>query len=218
MALTTSITVGRLLQRNELVDTAKINAMVRGIVINITGSVGSSDIAAGAVNAAATSADAFWYAPATSSAGLYTAVYANAVSNYVDGMWLSFKADAACPAAPQFDAGAGAKPLLNSTGVVLGSAEIAANNIVTVRYNSTLLAGGCWEVMSRSAIAPIDFPFRGAGSRGPGEIGLVPKPLAGQQGLYLRGDGTWQDAVGDAVDQIATNAVTESLFAAAHFS
>ena len=32
-----------------------------------------------------------------------------------------------------------------------------------------------------------------------GSQGLVPFPKAGQQNFYLRGDGTWQDAVGAAV-------------------
>lgn len=39
-------------------------------------------------------------------------------------------------------------------------------------------------------------PFTGATSTTDGVQGLVPAPLAGQQGLFLRGDGTWAAAGG----------------------
>ena len=42
----------------------------------------------------------------------------------------------------------------------------------------------------------IKTPFVGATSAEDGEMGYVPAPLTGQQGLYLRGDGTWSQPGG----------------------
>jgi len=194
MPLVTTISVGRLLSRGELITTAKLNAIVRGIVINISGSVGSSDLAAGAVDAAATSADAFWYAVATSNAVNYVAVYPNPVASYIEGMWLSFRADQACKASPTFDAGAGPFPLVKYGGQRLAAGDLWKDGIATVRWNptSTLVAGGCWEVMSLTGPRPITEDFQKAGPYNNGVRGLVPMPKAGATRLYLRDDG-WQD-------------------------
>lgn len=192
MALTVNLKVGRLLSRNEKLNTAKFNAVVKGIVIDLTGLIGSADIAPGAVNAAATSADAFWYALATSSGGTYTAAYANAVNAYVDGMWLSFKTDAACLQAPKFDAGAGAVTIVKWGGYAIGPGELPANSIITVRYNSTLIPGGCWEALSPIQNDPMRDDFAKASATMGGERGLVPAPRAGQQNYVLFATG-WAD-------------------------
>lgn len=49
-----------------------------------------------------------------------------------------------------------------------------------------------WEPMSlESALQQIVNTMTGATASTDGLAGLVPRPVAGQQGLYLRGDGTW---------------------------
>ena len=188
MALTTTITVGRLLARNELINTAKLNAMVRGIVINISGSVGPSDLAPGAVTAIATSVDAFWYALATSAGVVYGATYAPPVTVYKDGMWFKFNADLASQPAAKFNAGGGALPLLYS-GQPIGAGDIPAGADVIVSYNSTLAA---FEIMSPIGTRPVTADFQYANAQAGGIRGLVPRPSASATRLFLRDDG-WTD-------------------------
>lgn len=47
-------------------------------------------------------------------------------------------------------------------------------------------------------------PFTGATSTTDGVQGLVPAPEAGEQGLFLRGDGTWAAAGGGVTWNVAT--------------
>ena len=213
MALTTTVTVGRLLARGELITTAKLNAMVRGIVINIDGSVGSGDLAAGAVTAAAVSPDAYWYAPATfDGSATYTAAYAPAIGSYMDGLVLAFKANAANLGISNFVAGAGPLPIVKYGGSeTLDAGDIAANGIVCVRYNTTILGSGpVWELLSLPGRPPIVTAFVPATEYLNGEIGFVPQPMAGQQNNYLRADGTWVDPVAEAVAEVvAQNTYTE---------
>jgi hypothetical protein len=192
MALTTTITVGRLLARNELITTAKLNAMVRGIVINVTGSVGTSDLTAGAVTAAKTSVDAFWYAAATSTGAVYGVSYTPAVSGYADGQWFKFKTDIASKAAAQFNAGPGALPLYYS-GSPVGAGDFTANQDVIVSYNSSLNSGGGgFEVMSPLGARPVTADYLPASAQRGGQRGLVPDTKAGQQ-AYVLFAGGWAD-------------------------
>lgn len=194
MSLNIQLMAGRLLARNEKLDSAKLNAMFKSLVIITSGAVGSTDLAPGAVNAAATSADAFWYGVAVTSGTGYVVNYTNAVTSYIDGMWLSFRSDKANAAKATFNAGAGAMPLVKWSGQYLAAGDIVAGTIVTVRWNATssLIAGGCWEVMSLIGPRPIVEDFRPASLRAGGERGLVPRPKANAVRLWLRDDG-WQD-------------------------
>lgn len=194
MALVLNLKLARLLSRNELVTTAKLNATLRGITIDVAGLVSSSDIAPGAVNAAAMANDAFWFSSAVSTGAVYAASYANPVTSYIDGMWLSFRADHDSKQGAQFDAGAGPKALTKWNGLALARGDIRAGTTVTVRYNSsnTLVFGGCWEVMSLVGNRPVIEEFQGANTRTGGQRGLVPGPKAGPTRLWLRDDG-WAD-------------------------
>lgn len=58
-------------------------------------------------------------------------------------------------------------------------------------YNET---DQLWEpVALETVLAQIVQVMTGATAQADGESGLVPQPLTGQQGLFLRGDGTWAD-------------------------
>lgn len=210
MSQVVTVSVGRLFSRDERVNTAKLNAMVKSIVINVTGSTGTSDLDNGAVTPAKVSPGAFWYANAVRSGAAYTAAYAPiAVTSYPDGLTLAFKADAANIASPTFDAGNGAKPLYQYGGRTrVEAGDILAGTIVEVRYNTTLVVGGCWEVTSLIGPRPFRSSFQGATAYAGGTLGLVPGPAVGQQNLYLKADGNWADAVADAA--AALNALVSS--------
>lgn len=196
MGLIVNLSVGRLISRNERLTTAKFNAVVKSIVINISGSVGNSDLLAGSVTFDKVTNGPFFYAaPAVfDGSNTYTAAYAPVVNSYVDGLVLAFKADTQNPGAVFFDAGGGKKPLVKHGGSrQLDPGDVVANGILQVRYNSTLLAGGCFEVLSLVGRPVETTPFVGASAYLAGQAGLPPAPNAGQQTWYLRGDGTWQD-------------------------
>lgn len=155
MALSFQFNVGRLLAKGERVTTAKINAIVKGITGSLTGMVGTADLADAAVTPVKAANGAWWFALATLGGSTYGATFTPAVVSYVDGLVLAFKANTANTGVTNFDAGAGAKPLRKYAGQVLTAGDIAANGIVIVRYNTTLVAGGCWEVMSLLATATV---------------------------------------------------------------
>lgn len=148
MSLSFNFSFGRLLGATEKLTPAKFNAIVKGIIGTLTGAVDASQIGAGAVTAAATSVDAYFYSQGTLSGATYTAAYTPPIGAYVDGMLLTFKAGSANPGAVNLDAGAGAKPLRKHAGLPLEAGDIFAGQDLELRYNSTLVAGGCFEVTS----------------------------------------------------------------------
>jgi hypothetical protein len=148
MALSLAFNIGRLLGRNERLTTAKINAIVKGMTASLSGTVGTGDITDGAVTPVKSSPGPWWFAQATMGGSTYAATYYPPVTSYADGLFLCFKTDVGNTGVTNFDAGAGAKPLRKYAGQVLVGGDIGAGAMVMVRYNSTLAAGGCWEVMS----------------------------------------------------------------------
>lgn len=187
MALNFTFNFGRLLGKNERVTTAKLNAIVKGITASLAGSVGTTDITDGAVTPAKASPGAWFYAAATLAGSTYTATYAPAVAGYVDGLWLCFKANAANTGAASFDSGAGAKPLRKFGGKALDTGDIKAGQMCTVRYNSALIAGGCWEVVAVPGQPLPDNWYFGPGVQTTGTYAVtVPiAPVAYSAGLRL---------------------------------
>jgi hypothetical protein len=198
MSLVVNLSVGRLLSRNERMTTAKLNAIVKSIVIDISGSVGTSDLLPGAVTPDKMTNGAYFYAaPATfDGASTYTANYTPVITSYVDGLFLAFKVDTINPGAVNFNAGGGGKPLVKHGGLrQVDPGDLVLNGIAMVRFNTTLIAGGCWEVMSLVGRPVETTPFVGATPYLAGQAGIMPAPSAGQNEFYLRGDGTYQDVV-----------------------
>ncbi len=216
MSQVVTISVGRLLGKNERLTTAKFNAVVKSIVINISGSVGTTDLADGAVTPPKLLPGAYTYAPATLAAGTYTAAYAPLpVTTYTDGLWLTFKTDLANTAAPKLDAGAGAKPLVSYGGHPLNAGDIRAGGIATVRYNSTLVVNavaGAFEVMSLIGPVPLTGNVLGATAVSNGQRGYVPTPLVGEQDYALRGDGTFRNLTPDIDARILVTAPAANNF------
>lgn len=190
MAIALSLQFGRLLNKAEKVTNAKINAVVKGISAAITGNVGNADIAPAAVDPTKVAQGAYWFASAVLGAGTYTAAFVPVVAAYSEGLVLAFKANAGNAGAVNFDAGAGAKPLRKWGGKALEVGDIAANQIVSVRYNTNLVGGGCWEIMATPG-QPLrdDYRFSAGVSSGTGPTNyamtLANKPLAYMGGLLI---------------------------------
>jgi len=148
MSLSLNFNTGRLLGRNEKLTTAKINAIVKGVSANLSGAVGTGDLVDGAVTPVKAAPGPWWYAAAALGGSTYAATYYPAVTSYTDGLFLCFKSDVGNTGNTNFDAGAGGKSLRKYGGQILVGGDITAGAMVMVRYNSTLVAGGCWEIMS----------------------------------------------------------------------
>lgn len=93
------------------------------------------------------------------------------------------------------------------TGVGAGGGGVTDYNDLTSRpqINSVLLTG------NKSAAAlglATDAAMTGASSGSAGVKGLVPAPAAGDQGKFLRGDGTWQSEVDTLTGLTDTNIST----------
>ena len=219
MSLVVNLTVGRLLSRNEKLTTAKLNAIVQSIVINITGSVGNADIVAGAITASLLTQDNYFDALAAFDGNqTYTAGFTPAITAYKDGMIVSLKCDTQNPGAVLVDTGAGPVPVLKHGGRrQLDAGDIVANGRIELRYNSTLAGSPVWELMSLPGRPVETTPLIGASAYLGGLAGIAPAPAVGQQGLYLRGDGTWADAVGTAIAAAAAANSTNPQFAYLNF-
>lgn len=187
MALNFTFNFGRLFGKNERVTTAKLNAVVKGITASLTGTVGTADITDGSITPAKVQQGAWFFALATLSGSTYTAAYTPSVAGYVDGLFLCFQANAANTGAASLDAGAGAKPLRKFGGKVLNTGDIKAGQNCTVRYNSTLVAGGCWELVGVPGQPLPDDWYYGAGVQTAGTYAVtVPlAPVAYSAGLRI---------------------------------
>ena len=84
---------------------------------------------------------------------------------------------------------------VNNTYYLTDLEDILINNGIpsdaVLVYNETISK---WEpVALETAIASVIGVMTGATAQDDGLSGLVPQPLAGEQGLFLRGDGDWAD-------------------------
>lgn len=190
MALSFVFNFGRLLNKGEKWTNAKLNAVVKGISANLSGTVGTADIGAAAIDTTKVQQGAYFYAAATLSAGTYTGTWTPAVSGYADGLILAFKASATNGGAVNLDAGAGAKPLRKWGGKALEAGDIATGQVVNVRYNTTLIGGGCWELVATPG-QPLRDDYRyaiGTGSGGAPTLYTIPMadaPTAYVAGMHI---------------------------------
>ena len=90
-----------------------------------------------------------------------------------------------------------------ATVTLNGADSVGITCLVTPQSN-------VWQMLSEPGQANTqqNYPFVGASAYLAGSQGLVPFPKAGQQNFYLRGDGTWQDAVGAAVAAAISGSVS----------
>lgn len=137
MALTVTVTPGgTVASSGEQVTPAKLN-QIAAPTFTITGTIQTSDIAAGAVTAAKATPGAYFYIAATFAANAYTATFSPAAGSLVDGLELYFKAGGANTAAATLNAnGLGAKSIRKRYNLALVPNDIRNGQIVGVRYDS----------------------------------------------------------------------------------
>lgn len=187
MALSFVFRFGRLFNKGEKITNAKLNAVVKGVSADLSGTVGNADIAPAAIDPTKVQQGAYFYSTATLSVGTYTGVWTPAVSGYTDGMILAFKANVTNGGAVNLDAGAGAKPIRKWGIKALEVGDIAAGQVVNVRYNTTLVAGGVWELMGLPG-QPVTDNYRyavGTGSGGTPTVYAI--TLADAPAAYVAG-------------------------------
>ncbi|EIE01456.1 hypothetical protein [Leptospira licerasiae] len=67
---------------------------------------------------------------------------------------------------------------------------------ITSKIRSLATAVRQWFLPDKAGTLATDDPFVGASESSPGEKGLVPTPIAGEQEHFLSGDGTWRENFG----------------------
>jgi hypothetical protein len=196
MSLNFTVQPGKVWSTGEKITTAKLNQTAVP-VITAEGVTSPTDMAV-ADYSAVIGPGAYVYAAATLSGANYTADYSPDIATYTEGLWLAFKTAVTNPVNATFNAGAGAKPLYAAAGTrVPDPAEIPANSIVQVRYNTSLNSGaGGWQILSVLRDRA-QAEFAGSTTATGGERGLVPAPRAGEADYALRGDGTFRSLTPD---------------------
>ncbi|TGM87881.1 hypothetical protein [Leptospira licerasiae] len=76
--------------------------------------------------------------------------------------------------------------------------EIVSENTITITSKLRSLATSVrqWLLPDKSGTLATDDPFQGASETTPGEKGLVPAPIIGEEEYFLSGDGTWRENFG----------------------
>jgi hypothetical protein len=156
MALTVTVTPGyTFASSGELVTPAKLNQLGQP-TFTVTGTTGTSDLAAGAVTTAKTTPGAYWYAGSTFAANVYTVTLSPALAAYADGAVLAFKAAAVNTASASVNVnGLGNKVIKKNSSMNLVAGDIVADQIVEIRYDST---NGWFHMVSPIATQPPAIP------------------------------------------------------------
>ena len=122
--------------------------------VSITGSVAAGDLAAGAVTAAKSTPDAYWYGAATGT-DTYAVALSPALTAYANGVRVRVKfANANTSLIPTLNVNSlGAKPISYHIGSTLAGSfrpgTIGTNSILSLTYNSSLDSGnGGFEIDS----------------------------------------------------------------------
>ena len=89
----------------------------------------------------------------------------------------------------------GSSGTAQNEGTTVTDPYIKVADNTTYRNQIQLKGSGATTVKAQSGVITINTPtqsvFTGASASSAGSTGLVPQPTAGQNGYYLRGDGTW---------------------------
>lgn len=150
MALNINFNFGRLLQLGEKLTNPRINAIVRGISANITGQVGTSDIAPGSIDPTLMAPGAYAYTEnCTLVASTYNVLdFPVEPTTLIPGMVLAFKADAQNPGPVNLKVGALATVSITKYGgQPMKAGDIKAKQIIVVQYTFDLLAQPTWALV-----------------------------------------------------------------------
>lgn len=177
--------------------------------ISLTGSVGSGDIAAGAITPALSSPGAYWFGTTTGAANTYALALNPALGALADGVWVAFKINVTCTNPSTLNVNGLGAVNLKRNGEDLKQGDLLAGRVYVAMYSST---GPSWDVLTR--LGNPDFRYETAGgtgnaitytSSGTNAVNSL-SALRGQV-IAFRVTGTNTGAVTLAVDGLAATAV-----------
>lgn len=138
MAFSVTHTLKKLLGAAEKITPAKLNQMVAGLTSTITGTLDTSDLAAGAVTAAKSTPGAYWYATAGGTANAITVDPSPALASYATGAAVRFKASATNTGAATINVNSlGVKDLQTEAGTALAAGGIVSGAMYEAIYDSS---------------------------------------------------------------------------------
>ena len=154
--LSYTINVGAQIPEDAVLTPARMNALFRSITISVSGTIGTSDITAGAINTTLVLPGPYFYEDsAVISANVYPVTLSPAPTGYEDGLLIAFKTSGANTGAVDVNVnGYGAKNLLKADGTEYASGEIPSGSTIEARYNGT-------EFRTTSAHLPTNAAFTG---------------------------------------------------------
>lgn len=164
MSLTVTTTPGKVFTPTERVDNAKLNLLGQP-TFTVTGTMTGTEIAAGAVSAAKSTPDAYWYAAGTLTSNTYAVTLSPALAALTTGAEVWFKADVAYLDAAGTGIclvnvnGLGAVALKKFGTVDLAKNDVRAGQIVGMRYD-----GASWQMFSHRGNANVYYVTGGAGT------------------------------------------------------
>ena len=130
-----------------------IDATLDSATVGITGTMGASDIAAGAVTYEKTKPGPHFYGTGGLTGATYAVTLNPTLASLVNGAEVWFKPDTNSPSGgcnANVDT-LGAKPMYFNGGVAIPQGGIRANRLVGMRYNTSVNSGnGGWEVFSQT--------------------------------------------------------------------
>lgn len=152
--------------------------------VSISGSVGTGDIAAGAITAALVRPDSYWYAAGTFVAGTYSVTLSPALVSLTAGVIVAFKADSDNTGATQLNVNSlGAVAIKRNSNGALEAGDIRSGQIVECRYDGTY-----WQMLSQLGSVPLLYQGTDSGASDAYVVALNPVPanLAALTGKTVR--------------------------------
>lgn len=132
---------------------AALRKAISGITVTLSGSVGNSDLSAGAVTPAKVTPGAYWHDHAASydsGTSTYSVTLSPVLGALGSGVVVSFKAGTTCGAGANVSVSSLAtKAILRQDGSALQPGDIRAGQIVELRYDAAAASGsGAWLLVS----------------------------------------------------------------------
>lgn len=156
MALTATVTPGKQFASGETVDTTKLNLL--GVpTVQINGTLSTAELDGGAVTAAKSKADAYWYATTGGTAAAYTLDLGSGIrpDSLANGVIVRAKLHTGCAATPTLTVVGSSgsnlttKEIRRPADAAVNANDFATNQIVDFTYNSDGDGGaGAWIIQS----------------------------------------------------------------------
>lgn len=136
----------------------------------VSGTIGTSDMADGAITAVKTLPDAYWYAVTTGTGAAYVLTLNPALASLTEGAEIWFRLHADAGVAPTLNVNAlGAKALVKRGSIAIAAGDFRAGQMVGARYYNNQ-----WQIFSAAAYQDV---INGGVSTGSGTaLAITPSP------------------------------------------